>query len=560
MPFEPFYHRNPNKPFAQYRPGQTLYVVVKGEGLTETEIDNAYQEYVQWIDVPLAGIGLNFIWKRDPFQAPAVLDGTLVRVTFKKTGHHGAQQTNLTTYDITHNAQHFEKDKKYGAHVCLHEFVHILGVPHELHNPLVHFCLKPNWEKILNWESVRDSKVNALRLEGKMEEADWLTWHASQGLKDFYYCLRWTLFSDDTDIAYQFDPFHAAGGSVDMFHLYMDQIQGTEDIYTDKGIMVDNDRLMTSSLKTFLKSRFTTQKVKTSLNDRKKWFLNAQGIYDPEIFLPDAYLRRMTYKNPFMEQLIDDNFACVEDMQWFKYETMHRYLNLSGTDPSTRAMCASQFPYSGCDPFRYDNFLNIWNKENKKFSICPVWANNLRSYCASTTTQLPITTQITNNNTITKLQSPNYNRAVVVLTIQADYTELVGSPEKKEKVVAAVKKDFATRLKISESQIEVLSITDGSVKITVLVKDVEPEKTEKLSDVTDISLPTADGTTKSFSTSYQVTESPITTPSIITTPSHTAKKTNWVLIIGLICVVLLIVLILIAYVLRKARRPYELII
>jgi hypothetical protein len=390
MPFEPFYHRDPKKPFAQYSPGHTVYVVVNGDGLTEAELATAYRKYVQWIDVPLDGVGLRFIWNRHPFTVPAGA-GTLVRVTFKKTGSHGASQTDPTTYDVTHNAQEFEKAEKFGAHVCLHEFVHILGVPHELHNPLVHFCLQPNWEKILQWESVRDSKISALRSESKTEEAAWLSWHASQGLKDFYYCLRWTLFSDDTDISYQFDPYHAAGGSVDMFHLYMDQIPGTEDIYIDKGIVVDKDRLMTDALKTFLQSRFTTRKVTTRLNGRRKWFLNAQGTYDPKIFLPDEYLRKMTYKNPFMQQLIDDDYACVEDMQWFKYETMHRYINLSDTDVETRAMCVSQFPYSECDPSRPDNFLNIWNKEKKRFSICPVWADNLRAYCTSTpTTQLPI--------------------------------------------------------------------------------------------------------------------------------------------------------------------------
>jgi hypothetical protein len=375
MPFEPFYHRDPKKPFAQYNPGHTLYVVVKGDGLTEAELATAYQDYIKWIGGPLDGVGLTFIFNRHPFTIPT--GGTLFRVTFKKTGSHGASKTDSTTYDITHNAQEL-KDKTFGAQVCLHEFLHILGVPHELHNPLVHFCLQPNWDKILNWESVRDSKIAALRSESKTEEADWLSWHASHGLKDFYYCLRWTLFSDDTDISYRFDPFHATGGSVDMFHLYMDRIPGTEDIYTDKGIVVDTDRLMTTSLKTFLKSRFTPQTAttlrnsRTSLNGRRKWFLDARGTYDPKIFLPDEYLRKMTYKNPFMNQLIDDDYACAEDMQWFKYETMHRYINLSGTDGETRDRCVRQFPYSGCDPSRRDNFLNIWNKETKKFSICPV--------------------------------------------------------------------------------------------------------------------------------------------------------------------------------------------
>ncbi len=114
--------------------------------------------------------------------------------------------------------------------------------------------------------------------------------------------------------------------------------------------------------------------------------MNEQGTYDPKIFLPDEYLRRMTYKHPFMQQLIDDDYACAEDMQWFKYETMHRYMDLGGTDAETRAACARQFPYSGCDPFRHDNFLNIWNEEDRRFSICPVWADNLRAYCTTTTT------------------------------------------------------------------------------------------------------------------------------------------------------------------------------
>ena len=394
MPFEPFYHRNPNKPFAQFKPGDTLYVVINGNGLTQAELDTAYREYVQWIDTLLAGIGLTFIWNLHPFTVP---DGSiLVRVTFMKTGHHVGSKTNITTYDITHNVTHFKDlryGENYGEHVCLHEFLHILGVPHEIHNPLVHFCLKPNWERILQWESFRNAKINDLISQNKIKEANWLSWHAKIALEDFYYCIRWTMFSDDTSIAYQFDPFHAVGGSTDLFHLYMEQIPGTEDIYIDKGIVVDNDRLMTSTLKTFLRSRFTPQKVMTLLNGRKKWFLNEQDTYDPEIFLPDEYLRRMTYQNPFMKTVIDDNMACAEDMQWFKYETMYRYINLSGTDEETRKKCASHFPYFGCDPFRQDNFLNIWNKEKQKFSICPVWADNLLAYC-DTTNVPPIRTKV----------------------------------------------------------------------------------------------------------------------------------------------------------------------
>ena len=392
MPFEPFYHRNPDKPFGQHKPGDTLHVVVTAEGLTDAELAAVYRDYTKWIGDPLDGVGLRFTWT---LHTPPALAGTLVRVTITKTGANGARQTNRTTYDITHNAQDLQ-DKKRGAWVCLHEFVHVLGVPHELHNPLVHVCLRPNWERILQWESVRDSKIRALRAENKRGEADWLSWHAAQGLKDFYYCLRWTLFSDDTEVAYQFDPYHAAGGSVDLFHLYMDPIPGTEDIYTDKGIVVDYDRLMTDSLKTFLKARFTVtaQNVRTRLNGRRKWFLNAQGTYDPKIFLPDKYLSRLTYQNPFMQQLIDDNYECVEDMQWFKYETMHRYINLSGTDPATREKCANQVRYYACDPSRPDNFLNIWNKEKKRFSICPVWAESLSAYCSSTTpAHPPIPTQ-----------------------------------------------------------------------------------------------------------------------------------------------------------------------
>jgi hypothetical protein len=393
MPFEPFYHRDPKKPFAQHKPGETLYVVARGDGLTEWEFETTYREYIKWIDGPLAEIGLTFSWNMNQLALLRIGAGarTEIRVMFKKTGIHGLIQKDARTYEITHNIQDFEKDKKRAAHLCLHEFLHMLGVPHEINNPLVHFCLKPNWEKILNWESVRDSKAKDLRSKKKTEEADYVSVYADQGLIDFYWCLRWTLFSDDTEIAYQFDPYHAVGGSVHLFHLYMDQIPGTEDIYTDKGIVADSDRLMTPALKTFLKSRFTTsrfttQKVFTRLNGRRKWFLNlnAQGTYDPKIFLPDEYLRKMTYKHPFMKQLIDDKFACAEDMQWFKYETMHRYINLSGTDAETRAKCALQFPHSGCDPFGKDNFLNIWNKETKAFSICPAWAGNLRDYCILT--------------------------------------------------------------------------------------------------------------------------------------------------------------------------------
>jgi len=574
MPFEPFYHRDPNKPFAQYSPGQTLYIVVKGDGLTEAELTTAYREYVKWIDVPLAGIGLNFSWNLDPFQVPA--GGTLVRVTFTQTGWHGAKMINPTTYDIVHNVmalmvnpytplfgtsnvveykhQTFVK-KQLGAHVCLHEFLHILGVPHEIHNPLLHFCLKPNWEKILNWESVSDIKIKALKLEGKINEAEWLGLYAFTGLKDFYYCLRWTLFSDDIEMSYQFDPFHAAGGSTGLFHLYMDQIPGTEDIYTDKGIIIDEDRVMTSSLKTFLQTRFTNQKVTTRLNGRRKWFLNAQGIYDPKIFLPDEYLRRMTYKNPFMQQLIDDNFLCVEDLQWFKYETMHRYINLSGTDVETREKCARQFPYAGCDPFRSDNFLNVWNKQNQTFSICPVWADNLRKYCTSTTTQ-PTPFPTTPFSTPLPTTTPNYNGVLLNVTIEANYEELVGSPIKMAAVVAAVTKDIAFRLRISESQIQLLSVISGSVKMSVFVGGVEPNKAVELSAVKDITIPTANGTV-THKVSYLVTQSPIATQSRLKSSPPIAKKTNWVLIGGLIGVFLLLALVIwIAYARRKEPQRY----
>ena len=52
----------------------------------------------------------------------------------------------------------------------------------------------------------------------------------------------------------------------------------------------------------------------------------------------------MTYENPFMKQLIDD-YACVEDMQWFEYETMHRYIGLSGKDPRNARKVCSPVPF-----------------------------------------------------------------------------------------------------------------------------------------------------------------------------------------------------------------------
>ena len=425
MPFEPFYNRNPAKPFAQYGRGATLCVLVKGNGPTGAELASVYQKYMKWINEPLGGIGLTFIWKLHPEPVPP---GPLVRVTFSSAAGEGGNeesQADSMTYDIKHNIRTFDPEKR-GAQVCLHEFLHILGVPHEINNPLVHFCLKPNWENILQWESVRDAKVRALRSQNKNGTADWLSLHAAQCLKDFYYCIRWTLLSDDTEVAYRFDPYHATGGSVDLFHLYMDPIPGSEDIYTDKGLVVDDDRLMTDSLATFLRSRFAPQEklVTTRLNGRKKWFLDAQGAYDPKIFLPDEYLRRMTYKSPFMQQLIDDEYGCVEDLQWFKYETMHRYIGLSGTDPDTRDRCARQFPYGGCDPFSHDNFLNIWNKETQKFSICPVWANSLLAYCATpqsqskpqlpiptANSQLPITTDQSQSQTQSQTQTQTQTQA-----------------------------------------------------------------------------------------------------------------------------------------------------
>lgn len=70
----------------------------------------------------------------------------------------------------------------------------------------------------------------------------------------------------------------------------------------------------------------------------------------PKIFLSDEYLRRMTYQNPFMQQLIDDNYACVEDMQWFKYETMHRYIKPEWNRRRNASSVCSPVPLSWMRP------------------------------------------------------------------------------------------------------------------------------------------------------------------------------------------------------------------
>ncbi|NDC42423.1 MAG: hypothetical protein EBZ77_12895 [Chitinophagia bacterium] len=161
MPFEPFYNRNPAKPFAQYGRGATLCVLVKGNGPTGAELASVYQKYMKWINEPLGGIGLTFIWKLHPEPVPP---GPLVRVTFSSAAGEGGneeRQADSMTYDIKHNIRTFDPEKR-GAQVCLHEFLHILGVPHEINNPLVHFCLKPNWENILQWESRKTKMVQRI--------------------------------------------------------------------------------------------------------------------------------------------------------------------------------------------------------------------------------------------------------------------------------------------------------------------------------------------------------------------------------------------------------------
>jgi hypothetical protein len=94
------------------------------------------------------------------------------------------------------------------------------------------------------------------------------------------------------------------------------------------------------------------------------------------------------------------------------------------------------------------------------------------------------------------------------MTIEANFEanieELVGSYVKMNAVFTAVTKDIASRLRISESQIKLLTVS-GSVKMVLLVSGIDPNKGAELSTVKDITIPTVNGTV-THKVSYLVTK------------------------------------------------------
>ena len=113
---------------------------------------------------------------------------------------------------------------------------------------------------------------------------------------------------------------------------------------------------------------------------------------------------------------------------------------------------------------------------------------------------------------------------MVNMTIQGNYEEIVGSQAKMDQVIAAVKKDIAVRLGIRESQIRILSVAAGSVKIQVFVVGVEPNKAAELSAAKDITIRTANGT-NTYNASYLVTQSITTQPPATAFPTTQAPTT-----------------------------------
>lgn len=453
MPFEPFYHRDPNKPFALHHAKQIIHIVIENRSNDDAHV----QSYKLWITKNMERVPLHFQWHRH--SDTLSLEGTVFNVVLKTDEWHGASQSSQShlVYNINHNVT-----QQYDEPTVVHEFLHVLGIPHEIHNPLIHYCLKPNWRNILDWEKQRDLEVLRLQKEGKTDEANWVRWHAKIALEDFYYCLRWTLFSDDIDVAYKFDPYHACGGSTDLFALYMDPIPGTNDIFTPRGIIVDNKRLMTPDLETFLQYRLQRKQAPMNIARRKKWYMYSDR-YDPTIFLPDQYLKRLDYSNPFMKKLIDDDYPCVEDQQFFKYQTMHRYVNLEGVDEDTKKRCINQLAivnHRPCDPNRKDNFLNIWDSSKSTFKVCPTYSDALQKYCVSPTHTPPSDTRPPPSSTPSSATRPPPSPA------QSSSTRLPLSPRTFKPYI------YASVIEPSSSPRPTSSLEPQDVQIIVLVASI----------------------------------------------------------------------------------------
>lgn len=375
MPFEPNYHIRDG--FAQFKKSDTLYVDIK------CDIQNHIESYQKWLQPVVAVLPLHV--KYSEMNHDPTSDVILVTVNLTDKKWHGASRIGHYHYKIDHNYKN-----RFNEHMVQHEFVHILGVPHEIHNPLVHYCLKPDWQKVLNWKIVRDDALSALLAKWSnngttdaelLSKWNWLSWHAETSLEDMYYCFRWTIFSDDVERALMFDPYCSTGGSTDLFHLYMDQVPNTNDIFVDQGILEDDKRLMTKSLERFFRKRFANEGQFTDLKGRKPWFGDRDECFLRR-FLPDVYLQQMTHSNPFFKTLIEDKLKCVEDMNLFRMDTLHRFVKLPGVDLDTKNKAQRAIAkHKMCNPKSEVNYISFWNSNQNKFDVCV--SEHMRKYCAT---------------------------------------------------------------------------------------------------------------------------------------------------------------------------------
>lgn len=411
MPFEPFYHIRDG--FAQFKSSDILHIHIICKNTLkkcEEELFQDIQLYKQFIQPVLKALPLQVKYINNPITPTS--SRILITVILTASGGQRASKIGDHHYRIMNSTSN-----SFNPHQVQHEFVHILGVPHEIHNPLVHYCLKPNWQKILDWERTRDLELDRMYLQLQPQNPDmqvlgqwkWLKWHAERAIEDLYYCIRWTIFSDDVSRALTFDPYCCTGGSTDLFHLYMDKIPNTEDIFIDKGIVPDEMRLMTESLELFLKKRFANQGNFTDLKGRKPWF----GDRDKDFlrrFLPDVYLQQMTYSNPFFKELIEDTYRCFEDLSLFRMDTLNRFVHLPNVDSFTMTKAYDAIAtHRACNPRSHTNYISFWNKDLNRFSVCV--SDHLKQHCAPTDT----TTRRRQTSDLNNKESPKQREVQIVL-------------------------------------------------------------------------------------------------------------------------------------------------
>ena len=171
MPFEPFYHRRDNYGYNSNNKIRVWinYYTDKDDKMSPDEVKTKYPEISKYKEIvydhikhilqdelSLVFVSAFYVDTSEPESPPN--DGINVFYRFHYDCKHNCYddmkrlKDNIYALDIRNFDPRIVSSVSMIKFVAVHELLHTMGIPHELRNPLVHYCLKPNWDKILNWE------------------------------------------------------------------------------------------------------------------------------------------------------------------------------------------------------------------------------------------------------------------------------------------------------------------------------------------------------------------------------------------------------------------------